>query len=448
MKQVFPTIIAILVVASGSTTVAQNAWIKGKLNGFSGSDQTEWVFLSRSGLLRTTETVDSVPVNGKGEFAFVNSQDVFPAIYQLRLNNGTAVSFLCATKGLVNVSSNATDLFYGKAKVEAGIEHELYEELERIQQQNLAAMKSSGVAYDAIDFFDPKYNTKSESVRAEYEAVLGKSNKKIGLLMNENSETFVANVLAPLYYNPLKSQRIQTDTLYDNNLAFQHNHFFDKTNLNDMRVASFDVYYDRLDEYMQNYADGSSLDGLKSGVGKIMDRITDTDVRAAVAIYLSGKAKDVQQYDLADHILDTYYSSGCNIAVSNNWNEIVSTIRAASVGSLAPELVLPQENGKEFKLSSLNGKKAVLLYFWSSTCQYCLDGLPELKQFYTNRAAKGFDIYAVSLDQDKGVWRQFVEAVKLPWVNVCDGRGTEGVYSKYGSRLQRNAGCLYRAEPC
>lgn|GEM_PF-6107919 len=435
MRTAFLLTTVLLLSAANEKTMAQSAWIEGKLTNFSSAAQPERIYLMRPGLLRTTEMVDSVLVNAQGEFEFQAMQDDFPALYQLQFNNGTPVSFLCTAKGQVKISSTPTDFFYGNAAVKGAPENELYNQLRQLKAQNEAAQQTLGTAYDAIDFFDPKYNTRSEKVRAEYEALLIRSNRGIDLLMRQNKGTFVADVLAPLYYSPLKQERSETDTFYDNNLAFQHNHFLDGMDMNDIRLTSFDIYYDRLDEYMANYIDGSSLDGLIDGVTQIMKRISDSEIQATVALYLSDKAKKVKQHDLADYILDTYYVSGCNVAIANNWNEIVSTIRAASVGSFAPELALPNVSGKETKLSSVQGKKAVLLYFWSSHCQYCLDGLPELKQFYNTNAAKGFEIYAVSLDDDREVWQQFVIAANLSWVNVCDGKGSDGEQAMvYGLR--------------
>ena len=43
---------------------------------------------------------------------------------------------------------------------------------------------------------------------------------------------------------------------------------------------------------------------------------------------------------------------------------------------------------------------------------------------YETYRDKGLEIYAVSLDTDKGVWANAVKNQKLSWVNVCDGLGT------------------------
>ena len=41
---------------------------------------------------------------------------------------------------------------------------------------------------------------------------------------------------------------------------------------------------------------------------------------------------------------------------------------------------------------------------------------------------KGFEIYQVSLDVDKGLWAKVVKEQNLPWVNVCDRRAVASHY--------------------
>ena len=42
---------------------------------------------------------------------------------------------------------------------------------------------------------------------------------------------------------------------------------------------------------------------------------------------------------------------------------------------------------------------------------------------YKTYHPKGLEIYAISLDTDKGVWASAVKSQELPWINVCDGLG-------------------------
>ena len=60
----------------------------------------------------------------------------------------------------------------------------------------------------------------------------------------------------------------------------------------------------------------------------------------------------------------------------------------------------------------------VLLDFWATWCAPCCHEIPHLREAYAAYKAKGFEIYAVSLDNDEAKWRSFTSANDMPWINV------------------------------
>lgn len=93
-----------------------------------------------------------------------------------------------------------------------------------------------------------------------------------------------------------------------------------------------------------------------------------------------------------------------------------------SVGSLAPELVLPRPDGSALALSALKGKY-VLIDFWASWCGPCRKENPAVVALYNRYKDKGFEIYGVSLDDSKEMWLAAVSKDGLPWPQVCDLKG-------------------------
>ena len=91
-----------------------------------------------------------------------------------------------------------------------------------------------------------------------------------------------------------------------------------------------------------------------------------------------------------------------------------------AIGSEAPEIDLPNPDGKNIKLSSLRGNY-VLIDFWAAWCRPCRVESPNMVKLYEKYNKKGFEIYSVSLDQTKEAWIKAIEQDGLgKWTHVSD----------------------------
>jgi peroxiredoxin len=91
-------------------------------------------------------------------------------------------------------------------------------------------------------------------------------------------------------------------------------------------------------------------------------------------------------------------------------------------GAKAFEIALPSLKGDTVKLSALKGK-VVLLDFWASWCKPCRASNKELVKIYAKLKNKGFEIFAVSLDEEKAAWKKAVATDKITWIQVNDMGG-------------------------
>jgi thiol-disulfide isomerase/thioredoxin len=94
-------------------------------------------------------------------------------------------------------------------------------------------------------------------------------------------------------------------------------------------------------------------------------------------------------------------------------------LQGVNEGAMAPEIKLATPAGPDLALSSLRGKY-VLIDFWASWCGPCRRENPNVVKTYAAYKDKGFEIFGVSLDQDRAAWLKAIETDKLVWKHVSD----------------------------
>jgi peroxiredoxin len=92
------------------------------------------------------------------------------------------------------------------------------------------------------------------------------------------------------------------------------------------------------------------------------------------------------------------------------------------IGDAAPEIELRNSKDSVIKLSSFNGK-VVLIDFWASWCGPCRAANPYTQKLYNQYKAKGFEVFAVSLDVNKALWVKAVKKDRLTYTQVADYDG-------------------------
>jgi len=93
-------------------------------------------------------------------------------------------------------------------------------------------------------------------------------------------------------------------------------------------------------------------------------------------------------------------------------------------GDLAYDINLTSPKGDTISLSSMQGK-VVLIDFWASWCGPCRLSNRQLVKLYSKYKDKGFEIYGVSLDENKKDWMRAIKQDKIAWTQVIDNRGWE-----------------------
>jgi thiol-disulfide isomerase/thioredoxin len=86
------------------------------------------------------------------------------------------------------------------------------------------------------------------------------------------------------------------------------------------------------------------------------------------------------------------------------------------------QIKLPTVKGDSLTLASLKGK-VILLDFWASWCGPCRSSNKKLVKLYEKYKSQGFEIFGVSLDEEKKDWEKAIAKDKINWLQVNDPRG-------------------------
>ncbi len=169
----------------------------------------------------------------------------------------------------------------------------------------------------------------------------------------------------------------------------------------------------------------------KDSVGSILQQQYDSMMRAFSINFIQNnltslvslsatqhldKQKDFSLFEQLDQSLKKALDDNRYVEV---FSKQVEDMKRLPVGSMAPEINLPDPNGKNISLSSLKGK-VVVIDFWASWCGPCRREMPAMVELYKNFKENGLEIYGVSLDNNTDAWKNAITKDHISWIQVSD----------------------------
>jgi peroxiredoxin len=93
-------------------------------------------------------------------------------------------------------------------------------------------------------------------------------------------------------------------------------------------------------------------------------------------------------------------------------------------GDRAPDFSLPAPDGRIVSLAQYRGA-VVMVHFWATWCPPCVEEMPALQKLYDALKGRGFEVLAVSVDEDgPGSVTSFMQRNGLSFPVLLDPRRT------------------------
>ena len=390
--------------------------LKGKIQAFPADKSAYLLHIYGEDLL----IIDTISLNANGEFAYHFKKDLSIGMYRFLIDNEKYIDFIFNKE---NIFFNAAYPNIAESlSIEESLETKLYYEY-RNQAMDSEYVKAQ--ANQLLNKINDEKDATYQVALATFEAAQKDYQQSVQNILNEHSDTYLSKIVRFSQIpstDPLWSDAKRNDFLQKQML--ENFDFSDTSLLHSSTVAKSIVNYlslyvaENMSIAEQEKAFIIASDALLSKAKK-----GDNEVYAFVLEYLLSSFGKLEADVVLEHIAQKYdLNEGCNNAKKTRFiQDKLANIKLFGVGKKVPNILLSDESGNTFELKQ-KAKTATLLIFWASWCEHCTEILPQIKALYEQQGnAKKWEVVAVSLDEDKAIWQQFIKDGNYnTWLNSCD----------------------------
>jgi len=434
------TLVTILLMCAACNMFAQSFKIDVAIKGLENS----MVTLAIHGGA-TKYAVDSIMLDNNGKGTFVKKEGVEGGMYFLVSKGMALFDFLVSGDNnddfgiTANVNDYSKIQFTNSPENTAMLAYIDFRNQHQESYQNL--MQKMTEAADNAD--------EQNRLRAE---LLGFNNPLINFsdsLANKYKGKVLAtvvNALKPMIepdFNLPEDEPDRNFKIAMNYYLFNKEHFFDNTDFSDERILRTPFFEPNIfDYYFQNVLIFKEPDSIIPCIDKTLSLAKEgSRVYRYLLSHLFNyyyKSAVMGHEEIVIHLAENYYLSN-KITMEDekfykDLAEFVLRNKPTLIGQTSPNLILPTADGKRYE--SIHGLTAnyIVLYFFDPDCGHCKTDTPLIKNTYDKyKDVLGLEVYAVNVHNDQKKWVDFIDTMKLDWINVWDPNRSADIHNLFNT---------------
>ncbi len=365
--------------------------------------------------------VDSVKSSQKDKFNYKFEQtEHHTGIYRLQFNNNKRIDFIYDGEE-VNISADANNIS-DSVTVNTSEFNKLFYSFVNLNKQ----YKTKTELLQLILVRYPKNDDYYISTRNKLARLQKQYLEFVNIISQKDPNNFIAR-----YIRSSQLPVVDFTLPLDKQLAFLKAHALDKVDFSNSGLIYSDLFTNKTIEYLTYYRNPQLPKELLEkefmfAVDSILNKAKVNQlVYQHITEYMIDGFKKFGLDQTLDYIIQNYVIKDDLCLDSKTESSIQRRIdqnKKLPVNAVAPNIILPDTDGKVIELKKIVADK-LLIVFYASWCPHCKNLIPELNNFYRNQTEKKFEVMAISLDDKKEDWLNFIKNNNLNWVNVSDLKG-------------------------
>lgn len=359
------------------------------------------------------ETVDSCRSNEDGVYKFTLPSNANQGLYRMVVGKQSSFDFIVANEPEIKLET-VVFAVEDSLRVLVSKENKVfvdYLKIKRASEQQLWMLGSLQNYYTSDQPF-------AEQLRNEKQRVEFEFSQKSQKLSRVDTALFVSNYIS-LDTKPF----VVGATSECSYKALLAKDWWNGVNLNDDRLLNTPLLIKNVWDYLENSICDDIYDKEQQ------DSVFVSQIDVLLKMPMSERIRLQIVGSLCRGFMDTDYFGVLNYLL-NNGGEAASVLKSDNefmarlvleknlvVGNKSYDFKVKPISGKQFKLSA-DKANYKLVVFWSIWCPHCVEMMPSLISVYNNYKAKGFEIVAISIDEEVDQWRKFVADKQFPWINM------------------------------